>query len=182
MSHEGSSINSWLFALVICKGTVKFNARPLFYQYIIPTRYLPQNPAEPKEICRSFNKLVLLVDDNVLLSQREESPNFPEQDEKSSWLQVLLPAWLRDDRLSKRFKHHKLNVGVLRLTQSIALLWLMVSIFITYRPCDSRNLNLNPLCMLDNRLFPKLWTDRVKQHKHNIDRYVFLLRGRPYIT
>ena len=45
---------------------MKSDTRPLFYQYIIP-RYLPQNPAEPKEICRSFNKLVLLVDDNVFL-------------------------------------------------------------------------------------------------------------------
>ena len=30
------------------------------------------------------------------------------------------------------------------------------------RPCDSRNLNLNPLCMLENSPLPKLWTDRVK--------------------
>ena len=30
------------------------------------------------------------------------------------------------------------------------------------RPCDSRNLNLNPLCMLEISPHPKLWTDRVK--------------------
>ena len=30
------------------------------------------------------------------------------------------------------------------------------------RPCDSRNLNLNPLCMLEITPHPKLWTDRVK--------------------
>ena len=45
---------------------MKSDTRPLFYQYIIP-RYLPQNPAKPKEICRSFNKLVLLVVDDVAL-------------------------------------------------------------------------------------------------------------------
>ena len=35
------------------------------------------------------------------------------------------------------------------------------------RPCDSRNLNLNPLCMLETGTLPKLWTDRVNNYSKN---------------
>ena len=30
-----------------------------------------------------------------------------------------------------------------------------------FRSCDSRNLNLNPLCTLENGPIPKLWMDQV---------------------
>ena len=45
----------------------------------------------------------------------------------------------------------------------VILFMLSVSTFFIpiKRPCDSRNLNLNPLCMLETGTLPKLWTNRV---------------------
>ena len=31
----------------------------------------------------------------------------------------------------------------------------------SFRPCDSRNLNLSPLCTLEKGSFPKFWMERV---------------------
>ena len=112
--NEGSSLNNRLCAMVtyvyaLPIASVERWKRTLFWNEHWCARYLPQNPAEPKETCRSKNSLWKMTL-HQSLSQCEEISNVLEEDEK---LHLQLPAGLRDDWLSRIRWHHKLHVSSL---------------------------------------------------------------------
>ena len=46
-----------------------------------------------------------------------------------------------------------------------------------FRPCDSTNLNLNPLCQLKKKGEPNIWANSVKQSYTKKEKYIQELRN-----
>ena len=150
--------------------------------FIIFVRYLPQNPADQKETCRSSQKITYIysyihtISDENFLSV-DNAQKFLREMRKSSGSKCnCLPGehhayppqnynCLPDCELFD-IQH---SVSTTNFMWVILFMLSVSTVLIPIkRPCDSRNLNLNPLCMLETGTLPKLWTNRVNNKILNL--------------
>ena len=85
-------------------------------------------------------------------SQHKRSARILEANEQDKRIRLRLPSRLWAHGLAVHCHHHWPHVSQ-HNSMSIA--------FCLCRQCDSRNLNLNPLCMLKAGSVPAIWTERV---------------------
>ena len=124
-----------------------------------------------KQLCwqnKTINIITVLLKD---FSQCKKGAQIFEAHEEHNGSGLWLPSRLWSDGLAVLCHHQQPHVSVI-----VDSAFLFPSILQNlFRQCDSRNLNLDPLCMLRAGSLPALWTERVI--KDHIKTFAVLILG-----
>ena len=171
-------------------STIHFEFQALDFRHYYKTnneidnfqRYLPHPPKADIKTCRSSTPLIS-ISQVSFLPQLERDSLVPEEDEQRVRVGVRLPPGLPVHRLPilshlrKPHVIHKICSTNYLTEENFVQTTITCEVLegnprhlsstkqhnTYFRQCDSRNLNLSPLCMLDGGALPRFWMSEVAE-------------------